>query len=65
MAVAVTLAVSPASPAHGATVTATYTVAGRHSARHTLGAETFTVPTCTGLTFKATAVPNVFTAVVP
>lgn len=92
MTISVALAVSPAAPAHGATVTAAYTVSGNSSgagapvsltgtatvgsssfpvtASFTLPgapvlAETFAVPTCPGLTFKATANPAVFTAVVP
>lgn len=91
-AVTVTLAVSPTAPAHGATVTATYNVAGNGAGTGTpvsvtgavtvgsasfpvtasftmpgapAAAESFAVPACTGLTFQATAQPNVFTAVVP
>lgn len=92
MAISVTLAVSPAAPAHGATVTATYAVSGAAAgpgtpvsvtgtatvggqsfpvtASFTLpgapaAAVTYAVPTCPGLTFKATAAANTFTAVVP
>lgn len=88
----VTLSVSPASPAHGDTVTATYTVTGNNPGAPAVAAvngdvtiggsdykvsatvtlpgtpalpEAFAVPTCPGLTFKATAQPNVFTAAVP
>lgn len=41
-------------------VTASFTMPGAPAA-----AESFEVPTCPGLTFTATAQPNVFTAVVP
>ncbi|HMG64281.1 MAG TPA: hypothetical protein VK599_15150 [Streptosporangiaceae bacterium] len=93
MAVTVSLTVSPAAPAHGSTVTATYAVSGNASGPGTpvtltgeatvggqsfpvtasftipstaAAAMTFAVPTCPGLTFKASAAsPAVFTAVVP
>jgi hypothetical protein len=87
MTVNATLTVSPASPAHGDTVTATYAVSGNAAqtaevdgVAHFSGlpdvqvsttltlpkaAESFDVPTVAGLTFKATADPHVFTALVP
>lgn len=57
MAISVTLAVSPAAPAHGSTVTATYTVSGNASASGTVSGSavigTQTVAVSTTVTLPA------------
>jgi len=93
MTITATLTVSPAAPAHGGTVTATYAVSGNTATPpqdQTVSGdatfiggpvlhvtttvtlpgtpnlpESYSVPTCPGLTFVATANPKVFTALVP
>lgn len=84
MAIAVSISVDNAHPAHGDTVTATYLVTGLSPIVGTLqgsvmvnGKPTpatltmgdavgpYSAPTIAGLTFKATADPKVFTALVP
>lgn len=88
----VTLTVNPPTPAHGATVTATYAVTGNEGTPAKTGVvtgsvqigadtfnvsttvtlpgtpglpETFSTPTCPGITFAPTGDPRVFTALVP